>query len=859
MRRLLLPARSAVAALTAVFGLALLPAAAGENIPPQIQDLLNPGGSSPGGTASQPEVSVTLTPRDAGPGDEVSLAVTVVLPAGSYTYPLKPSFGSATKIEIKQSAGLTPLDDGFQADRPPTVVEDPVLDEKIEKYVGTVTWTRKYRILPDAKPDEVSVSGTLRYQVCDTACRILTEPFDVSLTRTPPLTKGGRGRVESSPASDRAPASPDEGGDSPIVLAASQNQKPASPGKTTRGEQTASRHPFVSETTPTRKLGTKEKPDPLKLRFELSPKNAKPGDEVTASITADIDEEWHAFALTHEKGGTGLPVVIRVNKVNSLEPVGDGWVPDDAPKLEKDLEGKTLKAHYGKITWSRKFRVATSADQGAYGISGLLSYQICREGSCLPPKRIEFALGDLTTQSPAPEGSDTIGPEPAVSEFSVPDVYESAKRDASASLAWTFLIAFLGGFLLNFMPCVLPVIAIKVKSFVQQSGESPRRIFALNVAYALGVMTVFVVLATLIAGIFSERLGWGELFQKEGFNLVMALIVFAMALWLLGVYELQVPSFVGRAAASQQQEGLSGAFLTGIFATLLATPCSGPFLGTALAVAAGQPTPITYAIFGMMGLGMSFPYLVFAISPRAVDWLPKPGDWMLRFKEGCGFVLLGTVVFFMFILQRQQMDPIAVLTIMLGIALGLWMIGTLYHLNSSLRRKLTVRVTAAALTAGVTLTGAFHGGFIERPWEDTRLPWQPFSEQRLKGLLGENRTVLVDFTADWCLTCKYNEATALNTRETRDLISKHDVVPLYADYTNESEEIKSWLARFDSISVPLTVIFPAGRADQPIILRDVYTKATLLEKLQEAVLEPAASGEAAKQADTGGKSSQASL
>src|SRR5690606_26116401 len=259
--------------------------------------------------------------------------------------------------------------------------------------------------------------------------------------------------------------------------------------------------------------------------------------------------------------------------------------------------------------------------------------------------------------------------------------------DAGQSLGVYFLYAFLGGLILNVMPCVLPVVAIKVLSFVQQAGESRSRILALNVVYSLGILTVFMLLATLAVVL---GIGWGGLFQREEFNLVMAGLVFAMGLSLLGVFEIPVPGFVGSAAGGAHREGLLGAYLTGIFATLLATPCSGPFLGVTLGWSVRQEVHVTYATWALMGLGMSFPYLLIGAFPAAIKFLPKPGTWMVRFKELAGLVLMGTVVFIITFLNETYTIP--ALVMLVGLALGLYMIGNLYDINSHIKRKATVLV-----------------------------------------------------------------------------------------------------------------------------------------------------------------------
>jgi thiol:disulfide interchange protein len=230
-----------------------------------------------------------------------------------------------------------------------------------------------------------------------------------------------------------------------------------------------------------------------------------------------------------------------------------------------------------------------------------------------------------------------------------------------------------------------------------------------------------------------------------------------------------------------------------------------------------------------MGLGMASPYLVFGLFPGAIKWLPRPGNWMIRLKEFAGFVLMGTVIFFIYFLEKSYTIPLLVM--LLGIALGLWMIGSLYDHTTPHRHKNLVRISALVLSAAIC---AF-GYSMTRTSDATDLPWERFSEGRLAELRQQGRNVLIDFTADWCLVCKANEEFALNTKETLEIVQKHNFATLAADYTYESPEIDAWLKKFESISVPLTVIFPANRPNEPIIIRDAYTKGTLLQKLNEAV------------------------
>ena len=271
------------------------------------------------------------------------------------------------------------------------------------------------------------------------------------------------------------------------------------------------------------------------------------------------------------------------------------------------------------MTWTRRFKFEPKTGANGFGIEGKIRYGICNESTCLPPHTEEFKLGDLIGAGPLPKALPDDSP-------------KLSSANAAEGSIWFYLgAAFLGGMILNVMPCVLPVLAIKVLSFAQQAGESRSRVLALNVSYTIGVLAVFLTLATLAVGTqlglsFIGDFSWGGLFRHTRFNLVMACIVFGMGLSLLGVFEIPVPGMVGSAAGQNQGEGLLGAFLTGIFATLLATPCTGPVMATALGWSIRQPPVFVYLIWGVMGFGMASPVFAAGILSQVDRLAAQAGD-----------------------------------------------------------------------------------------------------------------------------------------------------------------------------------------------------------------------------------------
>ena len=332
------------------------------------------------------------------------------------------------------------------------------------------------------------------------------------------------------------------------------------------------------------------------VNVSFAPVNAPEGREALLKIELIVPEGRHTYSTNKNfSGGTK----ITINAVKGITPIDTEFVADHKPKLEYEpLFSKTVEKYKGRVTWTRRFKIDPEISPDDAGLVFYFRFQTCNSTNC-KNKTIFYqaTLSDITTikslkfatlagatpyqepDAPAPTVIDDADVTAGTNDPFFSDL-QFVDDEAGGDLAWFLFSAFIGGMILNVMPCVLPVLAIKILSFVQQAGESRLRIFLLNLSYTGGVLSVFLLLATLAVTV---NLGWGGLFQNSDFNLVMACLVFAMGLSLLGVFEIPVPGFVGSAAGnSQQQEGLAGAFLTGIFATLLATPCSGPFLGATL-------------------------------------------------------------------------------------------------------------------------------------------------------------------------------------------------------------------------------------------------------------------------------------
>ena len=565
-------------------------------------------------------------------------------------------------------------------------------------------------------------------------------------------------------------------------------------------------------------------------------------------VTAKIEPGWHIYSITQPEGG---PIATRINlELPQGVRLADKFQPSVAPgkKKEPAFDNIMVETHHGTIVWRAPLEFGAGVDPSSLQIAGTLMVQPCDANSCLPPRDLPFTAVITTTPPIA-----AINPANALSGATGGFDLDSLKIDENDQINQTatwliILMAFAGGLILNIMPCVLPVIGLKLLSFIEQSGHRRGHALMLNVWYSAGLISVFLVLATLAVTL---GFGWGQLFSLSGFNIALAAVVFTMGLSFLGVWEIPIPGFAGRGRFMEiaEKEGVGGAFSKGVLTTVLATPCSAPFLAPALTWAVAQPPGLTYAVFAATGLGMASPYLLIGAFPKLIGFLPKPGAWMDTFKEVMGFVLLGTVVF----LLSFMAWPLVVPTVgfLFGLWASCWWIGRISP-TADFTVKLREWLTAAAFAGLVWLvTFGWLSGIMESRFEraigesvasapsdgdgEIELPWQPFTPEVLKNELAAGSTVIVDFTADWCLTCKTLESFVLNTREIHEFVEANRIVTLHADWTHSQPEVTKMLERLGSKQVPVLAIFPAADPNHPIVLRGGYTKQNLLDELEKAV------------------------
>jgi len=740
------------------------------------------------------QIDAAIEPGTGGKPDV--LAVTASLEEGWHLYSLtqKPGGPKPTKIAIAADSPRQ-LAGGFQPDTPPQshAVED-IPSWKglvVEEHAGTVTWRAP---LQASSGGAKEVRGSVNLQLCrDNAC---LPPDTIAFTAVP-----GGAREPATSAAAPATYQPDR------------------------------THATVSAV--------------------LGPRQGAAGAQAwPLTITIDPEAGWHVYkpgSSATSEIGQGKPTIVAAGSDMAARIAA---ATSGTLELPTSAELLAAGAVEGPVTLALKL-AADAANRDP--VEFLLGFQTCSDTTCDPPTAVRLTVqlpeGDASAaspiaftdaryaeaaKSPLPLASAALDNSPPMAAVQ-PALAGPASASAPLTLPVVLLMGLAGGLILNLMPCVLPVLGLKLMSFAQQSGQARRDVFEMNLWYCAGLYAVFFALATASVaaniGLGSSNLAWGEQFTSASFNIAMLGIVFAFGLSFLGIWELPIPGFIGEQAGHvQTREGPMGAFLKGVLSTVLATPCSGPFLGPVFGFTLTQSTPVTYAVFGAIATGMALPYILVGLFPGLVKFLPKPGAWMGTFKEVLGFVMLGTVVYLFTFLNSQWFVP--TLAMLIGIWMACWWVGRAQERQGAIGFGRWVQGAALATAIG---TAAFMFlGPVKKviEWE------QPFTRARLAELREQGSTVMVDFSADWCPTCKFNLATAIETRRVKSALEKNRVVPLLADWTDGSPEIKQMLESLQSKSIPLLAIFPAakpgGPLPEPIVLRDLITESQVLEALERA-------------------------
>ncbi len=770
------------------------------------------------------------------PGETFELAVSVKPDAGHYVYWQNPGGETGLPTEVEWV-----LPAGFAAGRTrypvPEKHYDPVLKETNFVYERQAVLLTPVRVPADAKVGgEARFQAKVRWLVCTKGQCV---PGDAELALSLPVA---------------ATATKDAAANEEVFRKA----RAALPLPPTKAE-----HVKLTATTEAREL--------------------KPKDKLTVVVKAEIAAGNHMQSHRPHQDFL-IPAVVFVELTPGLI-IGEVKYPKPHDREDKTL-GK-LSEYSGTVEFRIPIEVGAEADVSPKWVRGVLQYQICSDsGSCFRPQHIEFAVPLRMAGGPAATeevwsggGASASGSGPVAEAApdagadSAPNLFIRAQNWLiGLGFAGVVLAGILGGFLLNFMPCVLPVISIKVLSFVRQAQEDRRRIFWLSLTYSAGIMSFYVVLASLY---FSVGTGWGELFQNPVFVIGMAAVVLAFALSLFGVFALFAPTVVNKLGEKAEGEGYPSAFFTGVLATLLGTACTAPFLSAAIAYASQLHPVQGTSIFLAVGFGMAFPFVLLGANPAWVRFIPKPGPWFGAFEAAMGFLLLGTVVWLLNPLRGQIGDyglllslvfllavaaaawikgriefgaPMAKRVKLYGLALVVLLVGWWFPFRwmSTIPKLIADQVREEELHADGLLLNSLLGDPEIGPqvsgllvprvdWAEAEgIPWQPYRRARAMLAVRSGYTVFVDYTADWCASCKTNLKTSIDRAETIQVMRELNVIPFEADYTLKRPEITEDLRRFQRAGVPLYLVYKPFDTDNPEKLPEILTPSMVIDALRRA-------------------------
>lgn len=562
------------------------------------------------------------------------------------------------------------------------------------------------------------------------------------------------------------------------------------------------------------------------------------GSSVTVDVT--IPDNWHVNAnIAADEFLKPSSIEISAQGIHFGEPKWPEPIKEYSEAL--DLENLVFKGHF-QITLPIE---GVDSGYDSLTTSATFHYQACDNSICLAPSQVTFGVGtpSLNKKSNTPPTS-TIKKNETQSQSTSIVPQDNVTEESSASTLILLLSALLGGIILNLMPCVLPVLSLKLFSLIKQAGESRKRLLTLGIATTTGILTSFWVLAGIVAIIKAGggNAGWGMQFQSAGFIAFMVVILTAFAMSFFGVFEIWIPgSATTRMDFTSRKQGFAGAFFTGALLVLLSTPCSAPFLGTAMGFAFTTSTPVLFLFFTAAGLGLALPYMLVSAFPKVLKVFPKPGAWMVTLQKIMGVLLLATVVWLLWIVHEQSGNfgvgifaAISLLSIALSFA-----IGNIAPPGVAFYREVL------AVGGSVVLLFAIWFAFASPKYEDevdarfkarsvqlvTEDGWYRYTPEVIEDFAKAGRTVFIDATADWCITCKANEAAVLNREDFKRAMDSLNVALVKADWTRETPEVTKLLRSMGKSGVPAYAIYPAGDKSKQIVLSELLTTGAIVEKI----------------------------
>ncbi len=534
----------------------------------------------------------------------------------------------------------------------------------------------------------------------------------------------------------------------------------------------------------------------VSVSAEISPLELVPGGEGILTVTFNITEGFHQT---------------RSDDFFYISFENNAWFPMSEIIYPEGIFKDGLENYYGSVTLKANFIVSENIHAGEQKAQIKAAWQICDdEGVCFFPEEVIIEVPVQITGEPSLENQSFI------------------------TLLKFLFFAFLGGLLLNIMPCVLPVLSMRALNLVRQSQNDRKSIFIGSMLYGAGVLASLLILGVIviILKMTGQLVGWGFQFQNPLFVMSLITIIFIFALSLFDIFIINAPG-MNKMAAASNKKGWLGSFFNGIFAVLLATPCTAPFLGAALGFAFSQPPFFILTSFAAIGIGFALPFVLIGIWPKLIQSLPKPGPWMDTFKEIMGFLLFGTVLYLLSSLRFQiSSDSLYKFLIFLTLTSFIaWLYGKLSKPGSKFKSPFSGLIIALIL---LTVSAYF---FIDTAPKTTdvensvlREGWEKFNPAAIDQYRAEGKGIFLAFGAKWCSVCKINEGRVLFTEKGDSFFNERSILRIKGDYTNKDPEIDEWIKKFGKAGVPVYVYYPPDGGDF-IIFPEILSFSLLEENI----------------------------
>lgn len=557
------------------------------------------------------------------------------------------------------------------------------------------------------------------------------------------------------------------------------------------------------------------------------------GSSVTVDIT--IPPYWHVNAnIAADEFLKPSSIEIEAQGVHFGEPKWPEPIKEYSEAL--DLENLVFKGDFQVVL------PIDSVDEGYDSLTTSVTfhYQACDNSICLAPAQKTIKIGEL--------GFGNSAKNELKKNDSALTHQQAVETESSTGVFALLFFAFLGGIILNLMPCVLPVLSLKLFSLIKQAGESRKRLLALGITTTAGILSSFWVLAAIVSIIKTSggNAGWGMQFQSAGFIAFMVVILSVFAMSFFGAFEVWLPgSALTQMDAAGRKAGLGGAFFTGALLVLLSTPCSAPFLGTAMGFAFTASTPVLFLFFTAAGVGLSVPYLLVSAFPSILKKLPKPGAWMITLQKIMGVLLLATVAWLLWVVHEQSgIQGVTIFAIIAAFSIGTsFFIGRFAPPGVPFIREVIAFIFPATFLTGFWFafaSGAYEQAVTEQfnaraEKQISEDGWYRYTPQLIEDFAKAGKTVFIDATADWCLTCKANEAAVLGREDFVRAMDSLNVARVKADWTRETPEVNALLQSMGKSGVPAYAIYPKGDAKKQVVLPEILTTRAIVESIAGAL------------------------